>query len=39
MVQNIIAGILTVIAAAAGIWCWWFENFSKGEEDKINKDK
>lgn len=29
MVQNVIAGVLTVIAAAAGIWCLWFENFKK----------
>ena len=24
--QDIVAIVLTVIALAAGIWCWWFEN-------------
>lgn len=29
MLENVIAIVLTVIAAAAGIWCMWFENFKK----------
>lgn len=26
MVENIVVVVLCVIAAAAGIWCWWYEN-------------
>ena len=29
MTENIFAIFLTVIAAVAGIWCLWFENFKK----------
>jgi len=27
--QDMVAIVLTVIAVAAGIWCWWFENGGK----------
>lgn len=40
--QDFFVGVLIVIVAAAGIWCWWFEN--KGEhkekhEDSVDKEK
>ena len=32
--QDIFVGILCVIAAAAGVWCWWYENGDDSKSDK-----
>jgi len=29
MVENIVVVILCIIAVAAGIWCWWYENHAE----------
>lgn len=38
MVENIFAGVLGVVAVAAGILGWWLENGSV-KEDSSKKDK
>jgi len=30
--QDFFVGVMIVIVAAAGIWCWWFENKSDSEK-------
>ena len=38
MAQNIVAIVLLIIVAGAGIWCWWIENGKdSGEEPKTEK--
>ena len=34
MLNQIIIGIMCVIAVAAGIWGWWIENVPQKEEKK-----
>lgn len=29
MVENIVVAVLCVIAVAAGVWCWWYENHAE----------
>ena len=37
LMQDIFVGVLCVIAALAGIWCWWYENGeSSGKGKKEN---
>ena len=35
--QDFFVGVLIVIVAAAGIWCWWFENIGPKEKDTDEK--
>lgn len=42
MIQDIFVGILCVIAAAAGVWCWWVDNggtFHKNKKAAENETK
>ncbi len=41
MFNDIFVGIMIVVALAAGVWCWWFENFEpkqKGEEKEEKEE-
>ena len=37
MFHDIFVGIMMVVALGAGVWCWWFENFSPGEKGDSNR--
>ena len=37
MFNDIFVGVMIVVAFAAGVWCWWFENIGPKEE-KSNKE-
>ena len=37
--QDFFVGVMIVIVAAAGIWCWWFENKSDKKEKDNSPDK
>ncbi len=39
MFNDIFVGIMIVIAFAAGIWCWWFENYDRGEDSSKEEKK
>lgn len=34
MLENIVFGILVIIAVSAGIWVWWLENHGTEPTDK-----
>lgn len=34
MLENLIFGLMVIIAAAAGIWVWWLENHGSKPEQK-----
>lgn len=38
MGQDIFVAVLCVIAAAAGVWCWWVDNGSTLTERKKEKN-
>ena len=31
MFNDIFVGVMIVVAFAAGVWCWWFENIGPKE--------
>lgn len=37
MFNDIFVGVMIVVALGAGIWCWWFENYSSDE--KMDKEE
>ncbi len=39
MGQDIFVAVLCVIAAAAGVWCWWVDNGSSRMDQRKNRDK
>ncbi len=38
MFNDIFVGVMIVVALAAGVWCWWFENFEPKKKDDTTKD-
>lgn len=39
MFENIFVAVLCIVAAAAGIWCCWYEVGGNLEKDKTGKKK
>ena len=34
MFNDIFVGVMIVVAFAAGVWCWWFENIGPKEKEE-----
>lgn len=39
MFNDIFVGVMIVIALVAGVWCWWFENYSPEQKEDSKKQK